>query len=164
MNPIDLVVYLVLALAVFEGWRRGVVLQICSLAGLFAGIWLAARYGSVVGRWLRMDDAVAVAGGFTVVLIAAILAVAIAGKLLRKLFRFVGFGIPDIVLGIAVSVLKYLLLLSVLFAALGNLEDDNGLVTRETIDGSRWYGPVRKVSDHIFPFLDWVGDQIPSGE
>lgn len=164
MNSVDLVVYLVLVLAVFEGWRRGVVLQICSLAGLFAGIWLAARYGCMIGLWLRMDDTVAAAGGFAVVLIATLLAVAVAGRLLRKFFRFVGFGIPDIVLGIVVSVLKYLLLLSVLFAALGNLNEDYRLVSREIIEGSRWYGPVREVSDHIFPFFDWMGNQIPSGE
>ena len=61
MNTIDLVVYLVLALALFEGWRRGAILQICSLAGLVAGIWLAARYGAAVGTWLGIDPAASAA-------------------------------------------------------------------------------------------------------
>ena len=45
------------------------------------------------------------------VLLAVVLLVAIAGRLVRKLCHFAGFGIADIVLGIAVSVLKYMLLL-----------------------------------------------------
>ncbi len=164
MNTIDLVVYLVLALAVFEGWRRGAVMQICSLAGLVAGIWLAARYGAAAGAWLGIDPAASAAGGFAAVLVAAVIAVAVLARLLRKLFRFAGFGIPDIVLGIAVSVLKYLLLLSVAFAALESLNADYGLVSRETVEGSRWFRPVRGLSDRIFPFLDWVGDRIPAEE
>lgn len=161
MNTIDLVVYLVLALAVFDGWRRGAILQICSLAGLVAGIWLAARYGSVVGIWLGLDSEASAAGGFAAVLVAAVVAVAVLARVLRKLFRFAGFGIPDIVLGIAFSMLKYLLLLSVAFAALDSLNADYGLLSRETVGGSRWFCPVREISDRIFPFLDWVGDRIP---
>ncbi len=42
MNVLDLIVYLALALAVWDGWRRGVVLQLASLA------WTA--------RWLRRAD------------------------------------------------------------------------------------------------------------
>ena len=73
MNTIDLVVYLVLALALFEGWRRGAILQICSLAGLVAGIWLAARYGAAVGTWLGIDPAASAAGGFAAVLVATVI-------------------------------------------------------------------------------------------
>lgn len=162
MNTIDLVVYLVLALALFEGWRRGAILQICSLAGLVAGIWLAARYGAAVGTWLGIDPAASAAGGFAAVLVATVIAVAVLARLLRRLFRFAGFGIPDILLGIAVAVLKYLLLLSVAFAALESLNADYGLVNRETVVSSRWFGPVRGLSDRLLPFIDWVGDRIPA--
>ena len=106
-----------LALAVWNGWRQGFVVQICSLAGIVAGIWIAARFGAQVGGWLRLDDEVAAAGGFVTALVVVILVVAIAGRLVRKLFHFAGFGIADTLLGIAVSVLKYLLVLSVLFSA-----------------------------------------------
>ena len=162
MNTIDLVVYLVLALALFEGWRRGAILQICSLAGLVAGIWLAARYGAAVGTWLGIDPAASAAGGFAAVLVAPVIAVAVLARLLRRLFRFAGFGIPDILLGIAVAVLKYLLLLSVAFAALESLNADYGLVNREPVVSSRWFGPVRGLSARLLPFLGWVGDRIPA--
>ena len=54
MNTLDLIVCLVLALAVWNGWRQGFVVQICSLAGIVAGIWIAARFGAQVGGWLRL--------------------------------------------------------------------------------------------------------------
>lgn len=164
MNTIDLMIYLVLALAVFEGWRRGAIVQLCSLAGLVAAIFLAARYGAEVGQRLGLEEGVAAAGGFAVVLVATVIAVAVLARLLRKLFRFAGFGIPDIVVGIAVSAVKYLLVLSVAFATLESINNDYGLISRETVEGSHWFRPIREISDRIFPFIDWVGNRIPREE
>jgi len=55
LNAVDLIVCLVLVLAVWNGWRQGFILQVCSLAGIVAGIWLAAQFGTQVGEWLRLD-------------------------------------------------------------------------------------------------------------
>ena len=155
MNTLDLIVCLVLALAVWNGWRQGFVVQICSLAGIVAGIWIAARFGAQVGGWLRLDDEVAAAGG---------LVVAIAGRVVRKVFHFAGLGVADTLLGIAVSVLKYLLVLSVLFSAFDALNEDYCLVGPRTIEQSKSYKPVRWLSESIFPFLEWVGERVPRQE
>lgn len=161
MNTIDLLVAIVAVLAVWNGWRQGFILQVCSLAALVAGIWLAARYGAAVGAWLGLDESVSAAGGFVVVVLAVLLVVAIAARLVRKLFHFAGFGIADIVLGIAVSLLKYMLILSVLFSAFDSLNADHSLVGARTIEQSRTYGPVMRLFGALFPFLEWVGGQVP---
>ena len=157
MNTLDLIVCLVLALAVWNGWRQGFVVQICSLAGIVAGIWIAARFGAQVGGWLRLDDEVAAAGGFVTVLVAVILVVAIAGRVVRKVFHFAGLGVADTLLGIAVSVLKYLLVFDA-------LNEDYCLVGPRTIERSKSYKPVRWLSESIFPFLEWVGERVPRQE
>ena len=145
MNTIDLIVCLMLVLAVWNGWRQGFVMQVCSLAGIIAGIWVASRYGAEVGAWLKLDETISAAGG----------------RLVRKLCHFAGFGIADIVLGIAVSVLKYMLLLSVLFSAFDTLNEDYTLIGARTIEKSKSYKPVMRLSERIFPFLEWVGEQVP---
>ena len=164
MNTIDLVVCLVLALAVWNGWRQGFIVQICSLAGIVLGIWLAARFGEEVGTWLRLDREVAAAGGFVTVLVAVVLAVALAARLVRKLFHFAGFGLADILLGIGVSILKYLLVLSVLFSAFDRLNVDYSLVGPQTIEQSRSYRPIRQLAGHLFPFVEEMCDRIPLTE
>ena len=155
MNTLDLIVCLVLALAVWNGWRQGFVVQICSLAGIVAGIWIAARFGAQVGGWLRLDDEVAAAGGFVTALVV---------RVVRKVFHFAGLGVADTLLGIAVSVLKYLLVLSVLFSAFDALNEDYCLVGPRTIEQSKSYKPVRWLSESIFPFLEWVGERVPRQE
>lgn len=161
MNVIDLIVCLVLALALWNGWRQGFIVQVCSLAAIVLGIWLAARYGAQVGAWLRLDARFEAAGGFAAVLVATVLAVAIAARVLRKLFHFAGFGLPDILLGIAVSVVKYLLVMSALVAAFDRINADHKLVEARTIEKSRSYKPLLRLSESLFPFLEWVGEQVP---
>lgn len=150
-----------LVLAVWNGWRQGFIVQICSLAGIVAGIWLAARFGAQVGAWMHLDPDVAAAGGFVTVLVVVVIVVAIAARLVRKVFHFAGLGVADTVLGVAVSVLKYLLILSALFSAFDRLNEDYCLVGPETIEHSKSYKPVKRLSEAIFPFLDWVGEQVP---
>ena len=132
MNTIDLIVCLMLVLAVWNGWRQGFVMQVCSLAGIIAGIWVASRYGAEVGAWLKLDETISAAGGFVVVLLAVVLLVAIAGRLVRKLF-----------------------------SAFDTLNEDYTLIGARTIEKSKSYKPVMRLSERIFPFLEWVGKQVP---
>ncbi|MEG1864421.1 MAG: CvpA family protein [Alistipes sp.] len=161
MNTIDLVVCILLILAVWNGWRQGFIVQVCSLAALVAGIWLASRFGVQVGALLKLDPAIASAGGFVVVLLAVLLAVALVARIVRKLFHFAGFGLLDIILGIAVSILKYVLLLSVLFSAFAKINVDHTLIRAQLLNESITYRPILRVSEHLFPFLEWIGDQVP---
>lgn len=164
MNAVDLIVCLVLALALWNGWRQGFIVQICSLGGIVVGIWLASRFGAEVGGWLRLDEEVTAAGGFVTVLVVAVLVVAIAGRLIRRLFHFAGFGVADILLGMAVSAVKYLLVLSVLFSAFDKLNVDYSLVGPKMIEQSRSYRPIMRLSGSLLPFLEWVGDRVPMKE
>ncbi len=161
LNAIDLIVCLVLVLAVWNGWRQGFIVQICSLAGLVAAIWVAARYGAWVGELLRLDESVSAAGGFVAVLVVVVILVAIGARALRKVCRFAGLGLADIILGVAVAALKYLLLLGALFMAFDKLNEDYSIVGPQTIEKSKSYRPVMRLSESALPFLDWISEQVP---
>ena len=156
MNAIDLIVLLVLAVAVWNGWRKGFIVQACSLVAVIAGLWCAAHYGRAVGEALHLDASVRTAGGFVAVLLGAVLAVAVAARAMRGLFRFAGLGMLDLVLGIAVSVLKYLLVV----AAFDKFNADRSLVGESTLASSKCYKPVLRLSELIFPFVERLGDRV----
>lgn len=162
MNSIDLIVCIVALFAVWNGGRQGVVVQLFSLAGIVAGIFLASRYGTWAGAVLHLDPDIAAPAGFVVVLLATVLLVAVAARLVRKLFHFAGFGVADLVLGVAVSLLKYALVLSVLFSAFDKLNADRTLVGVQTIEKSKLYQPVIRLSGLLFPFAAWVERRIPT--
>lgn len=86
MSVIDLIVGLLMLWAVFNGWRQGLILQLCSLAGIVLGAWLGIRFGTEAGALLHLDEEFATAGGFLAVFVVVLIAVAIVGRLLRRCF------------------------------------------------------------------------------
>ena len=67
MNILDIIVWLALAVAVFNGWRKGFIGKLFSLAGLVGGIWLALGYGARCGEALHMEGTTAAVAGPIVV-------------------------------------------------------------------------------------------------
>ncbi len=159
MNWIDWIVCIVFALAVWNGWRKGCVVQLCGLAGLLVAVWLAMRLGPAVGLRAGITPEYATAGGFVIVLLAVLIAAVLLGRGMRKLLRFVGLGFLDVALGIAVAVVKYALLLSVLFSAFGRLNDGFRLVEPQTLAQSKTYEPVSRFAGWLFPQISQLGTE-----
>ena len=161
MNLLDLIVWIVLVLAVWNGWRQGMIRQLLSLAGLAAGIWLGVRYGAQAGGLLGLEPPYASPGGFLAVLLATMIDVALLGRLLRGVCHLAGLGVADVVLGILFSLAKTVVVLSLAASLLGFFNTDYRLVSREKIASSHSYGPLTEISERILPYLEWVGEQVP---
>lgn len=164
MSIIDLIAGAALAWALFNGWRRGVIQQLCSLAGIVLAVWLGIRLGPQTGALLGLEAEFAPAGGFLAVFVAVLIAVGIAGRLLRRVFHFAGFGILDRLAGAVVSAVKTLLILSLLASSFDDLNRDGAFVREETLERSICYRPLVGLTDTLFPFLERAKERIISAE
>ncbi len=153
MNWLDIVIVLLLALAVWQGWRQGVVTQILGLAALALGIFLAWRYGGAIGSWLGMEDVVARVAGFAIVLVAVVVGVVLIGRATRGLFRIVGLGVFDNVLGVLFSAFKMVLFVGLFMMIFGFFDPDGRVISDGVRGGSRMFGFVDGVCDVVFPFV-----------
>lgn len=153
LHAIDILTLLVLLWAVINGWRRGIILQLCSLAGIVASIYLASVYGRGAGAFLHFGETWAAPGGFLVVAVATLLAVTLIGRLCRKVFHFAGLGVPDILLGILISLVKWLLLLSAIYSAFGALNRTARIVDDDSLEHSRTFAPICRITDAVLPFV-----------
>lgn len=153
MNWLDIVIGLLLVLAVWQGWRQGVVTQVLGLAALALGVFLGWKYGGSIGRWFGLEEVMARVVGFIIVLVVVILAVVLIGRLTRGLFRIVGLGIFDSFLGVLFSVLK-MVVFTGLFMMLYEVCDPSGKVISENVrEGSVMYGVVDEICDALFPVV-----------
>ena len=160
MNAIDLICCIVLLIAIGSGWRRGFIRQACSLAGLVLALWVATRFGDEVGAGFHLDKAILAPAGFAIAFIGVLIVVAVAGHLLRHISKFIGLGALDALLGITLSVIKYALILSLLLAVFNSLNATYGWVDATTIEASKCFQPLMTLSERIFPFLEWIGEQV----
>lgn len=161
MNGIDIIAIAALAWAVFNGWRRGMIFQIGTLAGIILGFWVAGHYGAQVGHALRIPDEFAAAGGFALLLVGVMILVAIVSRLLRKAFSFAGLGTLDIVLGILFSCIKMLVILCAAFWIFQLLNgSEHRLVSGETLAASKLYRPILNIADWFIPLFNGVTDTV----
>ncbi len=164
MNFFDIITAVAFVWALVSGWRSGLVAQLLSLAGIVAGLILAIRFGARVGTMFGIDPQFAAVAGFAITFVAAVVIAAILAKFLRSMLSFIGLHSLDTLLGITLSLVKALLVLSVAYAAFDSLNDDLRLVDKKYIASSRTFRPVESVSQCIFPYIDWLKKQIPSAD
>ncbi|MDR2882235.1 MAG: CvpA family protein [Alistipes sp.] len=153
MNWIDIVIGLLLVLAVWQGWRQGVITQILGLAALGLGVVMAWRWGGDIGGWMGLEQNTAWVVGFVVVLMVVVLAVWLIGRITRGLFRIVGLGVFDNVLGVLFSALKMALFVGLFMMVLDFFDPEGRVVTASVRQGSVVYRAVDGVCDVIFPFI-----------
>ena len=154
MNVFDIIVYLALAWAVFNGWRRGFLLQMMSLVAVIAALYFAAQYGSELERILAINVGVEGVVGFIIIFVGALIITAIGGYVLRAVFRFAGLGVADILLGILFSVAKLGLIVSVLFSWFASVNKNYDWVSKQTVEESRWFKSISEVTDKLTPYFN----------
>lgn len=153
MNWLDFLIILLLLFAVWEGWRQGVVTQVLGLAALGLGILLAWRHGGAIGSWMGLEAVLARIVGFVIVLVVVIAGVVVLGRATRGLFRVVGLGLFDNLLGVIFSCLKMILFVGIFLLIFEILDPDGHIISASTRLGSVMLRVVDGVCDTVFPFI-----------
>ncbi|MFI3318624.1 MAG: CvpA family protein [Rikenellaceae bacterium] len=160
MNTLDIVICAILFVAAYNGWRQGVIIQVCSLAGIFVALWLGSALGATVGKMIGLSSAYSGVGGFIIVFVIITILLTIAAQLARRFIKFVGFGLLDVLLGVGVSIVKYLIVLSIVLSCVDALNGNNAIISRKSIAGSSLYRPIINLGKHFKPMYAWAEDQI----
>lgn len=146
--------------AVYRGFKDGIVVQLGGLAGLLVGVYLAFRFGSLIGRWLDIESPTASIAGFCIVLVVVIIGVALLSRGIRGLLKAAGVGMLDKVGGALLSVLKMGLILGLLIYCFDWFNRSEQWVDEPTLDRSVFYRPLVKTAAFIFPYVDFVKDKL----
>ena len=160
MNVFDIIVYLALAWALFNGWRRGFLLQMLSLVAVVAALYFAAQYGNELERLTGIEFGMPGIAGFIVIFVAALLLISVVAYLLRAVFRFAGLGMADTLLGMLFSVAKVMLIVSVMFSWIVSVDKNNEWVSKSTIEESRWFEPVKGITVKLTPYFEDLPDKL----
>lgn len=152
MNVFDIISLLVLLWAVFSGWRSGFVSQVLSFAGLIAGVVLAVRFGNMVGAAMGLESQFAMPVGFVTVFIVTVMVASLVARLVRKLFSAAGLGSVDVLLGILLSVVKFGLILGVVFDTFNTLNGHMKLIDAKYMTHSYTFTPLVAVWNTL---LEW---------
>ena len=155
-----LIDYIILASfipALFVGIKKGFMVQACSLLGVVASIWCAAKFAGIVGGYLtpHMDFSPLVINviSFIVILVIVSLVFALLGRLLAKLMKVVLLGWLDKLLGVLLATLVTFCILGVVIAVFDSLDTQFHIIKSTILQESVLYQGIKQIALTIFPYL-----------
>lgn len=160
MSWLDIVIIVLLIFAVWEGWKQGLVRQVLGLAALALGVFLAWKFGNDLGSIFGLEGTTATVVGFIIILVVVILSMGLLGWLTRGLFKLVGLGIFDNILGVVLSALKMLLVAGILLMLVEFLDPREKAITRQIKRTSPMYKATTAVTGFVFPYVDMITGKV----
>ena len=152
----DIVTIVVLVWMIISGIKSGIISQLLSVAGIVIGIALAYNYGEEVGLMLKINTEFAVVACFAIIFIVSVVVAAIAAHFLSKVFSFAGLSWVNKLLGAIFAVIKGLLVLGLLYAAIYSLNEHLKIVEQERFDESISFNVVRKATQPLINHWDEI--------
>ncbi len=151
---IDIFIVVLLGWAAFSGWRNGFVKELLSSAGFLVGLLVAATCYSYLGKYLAVDgtesNMMTSVIAFFLLWIIVPITLGLVANVLTKAVKGMRLGMPNSMLGAAVSFLKFFLLLSCVL----NVMEALHIMNAEKTASSRLYRPVTESLRLFFPSQD----------
>lgn len=113
---IDIILLIVMCVALLYGWRKGAIVQLLQLAGIFLAILLAPDFADEVGAIFTEDTGLAYLLGYGAIIIGAWVVLWIIAPLFRKMLFFDALRSVDSMLGMLFSFIATIIIVSVLFS------------------------------------------------
>lgn len=149
MNVLDIIMAVPLCYFIWKGYRRGVVFEIASLAGLVLGVFAAIRFSKMVAVWVGLKGDSTMLVAFFITFVAVVILSLLAGKVVEGFVKLVRVGFLNNLLGAVAGLFKCVCILSVLLYYVTILDFNQVVLTQELKTESAFYKPVNKVGNHL---------------
>jgi membrane protein required for colicin V production len=155
---IDILFLVFVAIAVFKGFQKGLIVAVFSIAGLVIGLAAALKLSTVVAAWIGQSTNISTRWlpliAFLVVFFVVVLLVRWGAALVEKAVELAFLGWANKIGGIIIYLLLYSILFSVLlfFGKQISVFSDSAIAESKTYAYIEPWGPV---------VMDGIGKVIP---
>jgi membrane protein required for colicin V production len=155
---IDIIFLVFMAIAVFKGFQKGLIVAVFSIVAFVVGLAAALKLSALVAVWLGESTNINTKWlpflAFVLVFIAVVLIIHWGAKFIEKAVELAFLGWVNKLAGVVLYAVLYALILSVLLFFAAQMH----VFTEQTIEESRTYGFIQPWGPGV---LDAVGKVIP---
>lgn len=156
---IDFLFFILMLMAVFKGYSRGLIVAVFSLVAFFIGLVAAMKLSASVAVWLQQKSGTETTWmpfiAFILVMAAVMLLIRFGARMIEKAVEFAMFGWLNKLGGILFFAAMYIIFYSIVLFFARNL----GVLSTETLASSKTY-------DFIAPWgprsIEAIGSIIPA--
>ena len=149
LNFIDYIILVILLLFLIQGYRKGIIIGLATIAALVLGIYVAVHFSNYLDatlmehlhpsrKWLPILS-------FSITFILVVVAVMLVANLTEKLVDMVGMGFFNHLGGAALGVVKGVLLVSILFFVFSSVDTQGKWLSEKDKKASVFYSRVAEV-------------------
>ena len=161
MNYIDIVLAI-------SGFRKGLIVELASLAALILGIWGAIEFSYITSEFLvenfnwKWDHLNIVS--FIITFVVIVILVHIVGNTVNKLIETAMLGFVNKLAGLVFGLLRAALVLSIILLIFDRIDEDVEILSQDVKEESRMYEPIKNLAPTLFPFIDFWDEENNSDE
>ena len=158
MSFIDIVFTALLGYALFTGLKNGLFVEIASFGSLIIGIFVAIKFSHLVR--LTLEDLIKVNPkyiefvAFAITFLLVVVGIYFLAKIFTSIASFAFLGWLNKLGGAVFSLLKTILMLSVVISLFQKININHMLAKEETLNNSIFYNPIQEVSKFMYPSLE----------
>ncbi len=155
---IDIIFAVLVVMAIFQGFQKGLIIAVLSIVGLIVGLAAALKLSAVIAGWLAQSTNINAkwlpVAAFIIIFFLVVLIVRWGAKLIEKAVEFAFLGWINKVAGVVLYIILYTLIFSVLLFFAAQLK----LFTPQTIEESRTYVYIQPWGPKV---IDTIGTVVP---
>ena len=142
MTLLDILLALPLLFFIFMGWKKGLVREVATLAGVLAGVWASVHLSQAVAPLLGLEGENAVLIAFIVTFLAALVLTYLLGRCVEGLMKAVKLSLLNRLAGALLGAVKALCILAVLLNMLVMVDTKELILKADAKEKSTLYKPV----------------------
>jgi membrane protein required for colicin V production len=160
MNWLDAFIAAPLIYGAWKGWKRGLIFEVSMIIGLIIALYLAFKFSGLVTGFLSAHinglSGAAPYISFTLIVAVIILSFVLLARLLEGILELTALSLFNNIGGALFGLLKFGLILSVIFWLIHSIEQDVKIIPDKLKQGSLLYSPVLKIASSVQPLLQDV--------
>lgn len=142
MTVLDILLGLPLLFLIFMGWKKGLVREVATLAGVLVGIWASVHLSQQVAPLLGLDGESAVLVAFIVTFLVALVLTYLLGRCIEGLMKAAKLSVLNRLSGALLGAAEALCIMAVLLNFLVMIDGNEMILKPATKERSVLYKPV----------------------
>ena len=153
MTILDILLLIPIGWQVFVGWKKGIIREAATLAGIVAGIWAAVHLSQLVATLLGLTGESAILIAFFITFVGALTLTYLLGRGIERMVKSAHLSLANKVVGAALGMAKALCILAVILNGIVLLDKQEQLITPKTKADSFLYKPVYSTGNLLISSL-----------
>lgn len=149
MNILDILLAIPLLFLIFMGWKKGLVREIATLAGVLVGVWASTHLSQLVAPLLGLKGESAVLIAFIVTFLVALVLTYLLGRCVEGLMKAAKLSILNRLAGALLGAAEALCVLAVLLNFLVMIDSNEAILKKEVKEKSVLYKPVYTTGNQL---------------